>query len=261
MKRVSIRDHQGYWRTKLQGVETPKGHESFLQRRRREQMRSVLGDYAYRLYRLMDDYRTNKAIDTFRYEKTSCPEPCPDCGGALCSNFKWLTQWGDNLPRLCSYVRELDEGCWQCLECTSVFKTVVHHHPEWLPKNVSHRLRLFEARHKSIDAEVARLNALTPSNSSFVYFIKSNDFVKIGIAGNPVARLGDLQVGSPVALELLGVIPGNRSIEQSIHQMLSHYRVRGEWFQWASPVQQSVERILSNGIRAEVPIFRPPVTI
>jgi hypothetical protein len=56
---------------------------------------------------------------------------------------------------------------------------------------------------------------------------------KIGITGNPQARLAQLNAGSPVPLEFawLGV-PRDQGalIEQDAHAMLAPYRRNDEWF-------------------------------
>lgn len=67
-----------------------------------------------------------------------------------------------------------------------------------------------------------------------VYFIQSvtGGLIKIGVAGNPEARLGDLQIGSPVDLHLIGVIKGAEFRgEAELHARFASARVRGEWFE------------------------------
>jgi len=64
-----------------------------------------------------------------------------------------------------------------------------------------------------------------------VYVIKHpHDFFKIGISKRPASRMGDLQIGAPYELTLVGVIEAvdARAVEKTLH---SRYRnVRGEWF-------------------------------
>ena len=56
--------------------------------------------------------------------------------------------------------------------------------------------------------------------------------VKFGISKTPQKRLMDLQVGSPVRLELFASIKGTRELEKKIHQSLRHLRSHGEWFKY-----------------------------
>jgi hypothetical protein len=66
-----------------------------------------------------------------------------------------------------------------------------------------------------------------------LYFIsdKDGEFVKIGVARNPQARLSALQIGNPRKLILLAVfqIP-DRNVEKKLHGMLYDSRSMGEWF-------------------------------
>lgn len=67
-----------------------------------------------------------------------------------------------------------------------------------------------------------------------VYFIGGypEGPIKIGFTSNsdPSRRLGELQVGSPQKLELLGQIDGTIETEHKIHSFLHLHKVRGEWF-------------------------------
>jgi DNA-binding XRE family transcriptional regulator len=63
-----------------------------------------------------------------------------------------------------------------------------------------------------------------------VYFIKQNDYIKIGYTNNFNKRLNQLQVSSPVKLEVLGIIKGTKDDESNYHKMFSKYHSNGEWF-------------------------------
>jgi hypothetical protein len=59
--------------------------------------------------------------------------------------------------------------------------------------------------------------------------------IKVGKAAEPRQRLESLQVGSPVLLELICVIPckNNRNalaLESHAHNLLSRHAMHGEWF-------------------------------
>lgn len=66
----------------------------------------------------------------------------------------------------------------------------------------------------------------------FVYFIEATGScrIKIGSAGDPVARLREMQTGSPYELKLLVFIPGGYALEQELHERFARLRDRGEWF-------------------------------
>lgn len=67
-----------------------------------------------------------------------------------------------------------------------------------------------------------------------IYFIQAEGVghIKIGFteAEDAAARLVSLQIGSPVLLKLLGVIPGTMEDEKNLHRRFAAHRVTGEWF-------------------------------
>jgi hypothetical protein len=82
------------------------------------------------------------------------------------------------------------------------------------------------------------------SKTQYVYFIEDAESraVKVGIAAEPQTRLQELQTGNPRKLRLLGYIDGGHRLEQGIHFLLRHHRVRGEWFRW-NPVYDHMATI------------------
>jgi len=80
----------------------------------------------------------------------------------------------------------------------------------------------------------------------YVYVIQATESgrIKIGIAGNPLRRLMDLQVGSPEILELLGAAPGGRREEIRLHVELHRDRMHGEWFAMSDHVALVVRHLL-----------------
>jgi hypothetical protein len=69
-----------------------------------------------------------------------------------------------------------------------------------------------------------------PNSAVRVYFIRCNEFVKIGRAMDVQQRLTELQVGCPDKLELLATIEGGPKEERAFHKLFSDIHVRGEWF-------------------------------
>lgn len=63
-----------------------------------------------------------------------------------------------------------------------------------------------------------------------VYFIEAMNRVKIGYAKDLADRLERFQVGCPVALAVLGVVPGGKEREREIHEKMYRHRTIGEWF-------------------------------
>ncbi len=67
-----------------------------------------------------------------------------------------------------------------------------------------------------------------------IYFIQAEGVghIKIGFTDGIGAegRLAELQVGSPVRLNLLGTLPGDKSTEMDLHRRFSFAHLHGEWF-------------------------------
>lgn len=71
-------------------------------------------------------------------------------------------------------------------------------------------------------------------SQGFVYWISSDppEPVKVGwTAKHPEIRIGNLQLGNPRILRVLGSIEGPKELESACHEALAGYRHRGEWFE------------------------------
>ena len=69
-----------------------------------------------------------------------------------------------------------------------------------------------------------------------IYFIRSGQYVKIGVADNPWERLSNFQIASPEKIELLAVAPGSFDEEARHHSMFSKHHARGEWYHASEPI-------------------------
>ena len=70
---------------------------------------------------------------------------------------------------------------------------------------------------------------------SYVYFVTDGEFVKIGKASNPYARLMDLQIANARKLDMIALIPFADSsdadkMEKVYHLSYKDKKIRGEWF-------------------------------
>jgi len=70
-----------------------------------------------------------------------------------------------------------------------------------------------------------------------IYLISyENQFIKIGYTKNINKRLSQLQVSSPVKLEVLHLIDGDVTIEKKLHVLFKDLRTSGEWFKFDSSI-------------------------
>lgn len=66
--------------------------------------------------------------------------------------------------------------------------------------------------------------------SASVYFVRCNEFLKIGYAANVGERFRTMQTASPYEMELLGTMAGGVEMEEQLHRRFRHLQHRGEWF-------------------------------
>lgn len=65
-----------------------------------------------------------------------------------------------------------------------------------------------------------------------IYFARQGESgpIKIGHTDNVKNRFDSLQTASAEHLQLLAIIPGDRSREKSLHGLFENSRINGEWF-------------------------------
>lgn len=69
----------------------------------------------------------------------------------------------------------------------------------------------------------------------YLYFIKADNAVKIGLAQDTKIRLSALQTAHPGIMEIMHdikipVFINPRKLEMGMHKFLNSYHIRGEWF-------------------------------
>ncbi len=83
-----------------------------------------------------------------------------------------------------------------------------------------------------------------------IYFIRCNEFVKIGWAYDPMKRRNLLQRGSPYILELIGTIDAVQTQEAAVHRHFAADRVRGEWFR----MTPELAAFIDGGTLLDIPL-------
>jgi hypothetical protein len=64
----------------------------------------------------------------------------------------------------------------------------------------------------------------------YVYFIQSDEFIKIGATSNVNKRLETMQVGNPYKLNLITVVDFTKYSEEFFHGLFADKHYRGEWY-------------------------------
>lgn len=72
----------------------------------------------------------------------------------------------------------------------------------------------------------------------YVYFLKCNEFVKIGMTGNLLTRLQNFKTNNPLQMEIIGLFNGGRKEEAILHKKFEHLSLRNEWFLYNQEIAQ-----------------------
>lgn len=80
------------------------------------------------------------------------------------------------------------------------------------------------------------------STDGWTYFVRADEFVKIGFAKEVRSRLPRLQTSSPVKLQLLMAIEGKASLERDFHRKFAALRAHGEWFKLDGALSAYLDR-------------------
>lgn len=76
-----------------------------------------------------------------------------------------------------------------------------------------------------------------------IYFIKQGEHVKIGFTNSLKKRLHTLQVSSPVKLEVIGLVKGEKEDEKNYHNTFRHINSNGEWFLYTDEIKNFTDSL------------------
>lgn len=79
-----------------------------------------------------------------------------------------------------------------------------------------------------------------------VYFVSAPGRIKIGYTVNPDDRLEKLRQADMEPLSVIAVIDGTRRLERHLHEKLSPFRLKGEWFLDCAAVRDAMNECLSS---------------
>jgi Meiotically up-regulated gene 113 len=87
-----------------------------------------------------------------------------------------------------------------------------------------------------------------------VYFVwdSGSNAIKIGVSGDPVGRVADLQVGNPNVLFLLGAADGDEEAESTLHVRFSTLLISGEWFRPSQELMRHIRDVVRPIVEADV---------
>lgn len=82
-----------------------------------------------------------------------------------------------------------------------------------------------------------------------VYFILDGEqygdaYIKIGYSKNNLnQRVNNLQIGNPRKITLIWKLEGDKKMESKLHNLLSDFHERGEWFRFTEEVSDILDAI------------------
>lgn len=80
-----------------------------------------------------------------------------------------------------------------------------------------------------------------------VYFLRCAGAIKIGTTNHLHRRICEINTSLPEDGELLGTLPGGRSVERRVHRILTAFHKRGEWYSDCPEVREAIIGYLRNG--------------
>lgn len=116
--------------------------------------------------------------------------------------------------------------------------TAIHHMRQWR-EHMRQTLKL----NRILPPVKAKELPRAPIGWCYIYFIRSENFVKIGKTRNPAGRFVTLQSAHHCELFLIAAVPAHRSIETALHQRFAHLRQNGEWFRMADELVEFIDLV------------------
>lgn len=114
---------------------------------------------------------------------------------------------------------------------------------EKIAQETGYTLIAVKRMHRSVQTKAIRSNMplRTRAQPGHVYFLRSDDHIKIGYATDVAARIRELQCGNPTTLALIGAIPAKPADERALHRRFNTDRVQGEWFRRSDKLLAFIE--------------------
>lgn len=92
----------------------------------------------------------------------------------------------------------------------------------------------------SLDVNTQRTDdgSVTKALPRLVYFMYSAGRIKIGYTADIYRRVSDLTNMGGSSVELIGVLPGDKDFERTLHRLFKADRTHGEWFKISDEIRR-----------------------
>lgn len=88
------------------------------------------------------------------------------------------------------------------------------------------------------------------TDKTFIYFVRSGEFIKIGQSKQWKQRIETMQVGSPYTIITLLVLIAEPKLESKLHNWFRADHFRGEWFHSGPAILTYIREHLSECVSA-----------
>ena len=109
--------------------------------------------------------------------------------------------------------------------------------------NCRYKLKKEERNERDSDSNGDRHNN-SDSKPIYCYFIKQNNWVKIGSSSDPIRRAETLSHYSPHKTRLIWYT--TLVTESEMHKKWQHERVKGEWFRWSDALKSYITVLIER---------------
>jgi hypothetical protein len=89
-------------------------------------------------------------------------------------------------------------------------------------------------------------NKIGGEERTFIYFVRSGEFIKIGQSKTWKRRIANMQIGSPHTIITLLVLIGEPKLESKLHNWFRADHFRGEWFHSGPAILAYIREHLSE---------------
>jgi hypothetical protein len=84
-------------------------------------------------------------------------------------------------------------------------------------------------------------------STGYIYFLRTEQGIKIGFSEDPGVRIGALKTGMASPIQGLVVMPGTMKMERELHRMFAIHRKSGEWFREAPEITKAMAQAAAYG--------------
>ncbi len=87
---------------------------------------------------------------------------------------------------------------------------------------------------------------ISVTTETFIYFLRSGNFVKIGHSRRWKQRMAHMQIGSPYIIVPLLVLIGHEALERRLQSRFRRDHHRGEWFHMSPAISKFIKANLKH---------------